>query len=91
MTGFAAMLRFTLRRERVRIPVYVLVLAALIASTAAQSEQLYPTAQSRADYVATVEGNPGLIAIVGPPYAVTSVGGDVAWQWGAFGARSWPR
>ena len=86
MTGFATMLRFTLRRERVRIPVYVLVLAALIASTAAQSEQLYPTAQSRADYVATVEGNPGLIAIVGPPYAVTSVGGDVAWQWGAFGA-----
>ena len=24
--------------------------------------------------------------MVGPPYAVTSVGGDVAWQWGAFGA-----
>ena len=86
MTGFATMLRFTLRRERVRIPVYVLVLVALIASTAAQSEQLYPTAASRADYVATVNGNPGLIAMVGPPYAVTSVGGDTAWQWGAFGA-----
>jgi len=80
------MLRFTARRERVRIPVYVIVLAALIASTAAQSEQLYPTAASRADYVATVEGNPGLIAMVGPPHAVTNVGGDVAWQWGAFGA-----
>jgi ABC-2 type transport system permease protein len=80
------MLRFTARRERVRIPVYVIVLAALIASTAAQSEQLYPTAASRADYVASVEGNPGLIAMVGPAYAVTNVGGDVAWQWGAFGA-----
>ena len=86
MTGLATMLRFALRRERVRIPVYVLVLVALIASTAAQSEQLYPTAASRADYVATVNGNPGLIAMVGPPYAVTSVGGDTAWQWGAFGA-----
>jgi ABC-2 type transport system permease protein len=86
MTGLGTMLRFTLRRERVRIPVYVIVLVSLIASTAAQSEQLYPTAASRADYVATVEGNPGLIAMVGPPYAVTSVGGDVAWQWGAFGA-----
>ena len=86
MTGFATMLRFSLRRERVRFPVYVLVLAALIASTVAQSEQLYPNAASRADYVATVEGNPGLIAMVGPPYEVTSVGGDTAWQWGAFGA-----
>ena len=59
MTGLGTMLRFTLRRERVRIPVYVLVLVALIASTAAQSEQLYPTAASRADYVTTVEANPG--------------------------------
>jgi ABC-2 type transport system permease protein len=86
VTGLGTMLRFTLRRERVRIPLYVMILVALIASTAAQSEQLYPTAASRADYVATVEGNPGLIAMVGPPYAVTNVGGDVAWQWGAFGA-----
>jgi ABC-2 type transport system permease protein len=86
VTGLGTMLRFTVRRERLRIPLYVAILAALIASTAAQSEQLYPTAESRADYVATVEGNPGLIAMVGPAYAVTSVGGDVAWQWGAFGA-----
>ncbi len=86
MTGLATLLRFTARRERVRIPVYVLVLAALIASTAAQSETLYPTAASRADYVASVEGNPGLIAMVGPAYGVSTVGGDVAWQWGAFGA-----
>lgn len=86
MTGLGTLLRFALRRERVRIPVYVLVLAALIASTAAQSEQLYPTAASRADYVATVKGNPGLIAMVGPAYGVETVGGDTAWQWGAFGA-----
>jgi ABC-2 type transport system permease protein len=86
VSGLGTMLRFTLRRERVRIPVYVGIFAALIASTAGQSEQLYPTAASRADYVATVKGNPGLIAMVGPPYGVTNVGGDVAWQWGAFGA-----
>ena len=86
MTGFATMLRFTVRRERLRVPLYVLIVAALIAMTAAQSEELYPTAESRADYVATVQGNPGLIAMVGPAHALTTVGGDVAWQWGAFGA-----
>ena len=36
--------------------------------------------------MATVTGNPGLIAMVGPPYDLTTVGGDVAWQLGGFGA-----
>jgi ABC-2 type transport system permease protein len=86
VTGLRAMLRFTLRRERLRIPLYVLILVALIASTAAQSEQLYATQAERNEYAATVAGNPGLIAMVGPAYAVTNVGGDTAWQWGGLGA-----
>ena len=32
MTGLATLLRFTVRRERVRVPVYVLILVLLIAS-----------------------------------------------------------
>ena len=75
-----------IRRERLRAPVYLLIFVALIASTAAQSEALYSTQAERNEYAATVVGNPGLVAMVGPPYAVTNVGGDVAWQWGGFGA-----
>jgi ABC-2 type transport system permease protein len=86
LTGVSAMLRFALRRERVRIPVYLLLFTILVADTAAQSESMFPTPAARADYAATVTGNPGLIAMVGPPYAVTNVGGDVAWQLGGFGA-----
>lgn len=86
LAGGDTLLRFYVRRERVRIPVYVIVFAALIAATALQSEQLYPMPADRADYAASVAGNAGLIAMVGPAYAVTNVGGDVAWQWGAFGA-----
>lgn len=86
MTGIGTLLRFFLRRERVQIPVYVLLFAVVIASTALQSEELYPTGDARAGYVATVTGNPGLIAMVGPPYDVTTVGGDVAWQFGGIGA-----
>jgi ABC-2 type transport system permease protein len=86
LTGAGTMIRFALRRERVRIPVYVLVMVALIGSTAGQSEALYPTPADRADYVATVTGNPGLIAMVGPAYDIGTVGGDTAWQWGGFGA-----
>jgi ABC-2 type transport system permease protein len=86
LTGAGALLRFALRRERIRIPVYLLLFVILVADTAAQSESMFPTRAARADYAATVTGNPGLIAMVGPPYAVTNVGGDVAWQIGGFGA-----
>jgi ABC-2 type transport system permease protein len=86
MSGTGTLLRFFLRRERLRMPVYVLLFAAMVGATAVQSEELYPTAADRAAYVQTVTGNPGLIAMVGPPHDVTTVGGDVAWQLGGFGA-----
>jgi ABC-2 type transport system permease protein len=86
LTGVPTLLRFALRRERVRLPVYLVLFAILVADTAAQSEGMFPTRAARADYAATVTGNPGLIAMVGPPYALTNVGGDVAWQLGGFGA-----
>jgi ABC-2 type transport system permease protein len=82
LTGGAAMLALALRRERVRIPVYLLLFTLLVAETALQSEETYPTQAARAAYIASVEGNPGLIAMVGPPYDLTTVGGDVAWQLG---------
>lgn len=85
LTGTGTLWRFAARRERVRIPVYLVIFVVLIASTAAQSEELYPTAADRAAYVATVTGNPGLIAMVGPAWDVSTVGGDTAWQWGGFG------
>jgi ABC-2 type transport system permease protein len=86
LAGTATMIRFAARRERVRVPVYLLVMVALIASTAAQSDSLYATAADRAEYASTVDGNPGLIALVGPAYDLMSVGGDTAWQWGGIGA-----
>jgi polyether ionophore transport system permease protein len=84
-TRAGTLIGFVAHRERLRVPVYLLIFVALIASTAAQSEALYSTQAERNEYAATVAGNPGLIAMVGPAYAVTNVGGDVAWQWGGFG------
>jgi polyether ionophore transport system permease protein len=86
LTGTGTLLRLVVRRERVRIPVYLLVLAMLIGSTAVQSEELYPTQAERDEYAASMAANPGMVALVGPVHAVNTVGGDVAWQWGGFGA-----
>ncbi len=86
MTATGTLLAFALRRERIRLPVFVLVLAGLIASTAAQSATLYATTAERAEYARTAAGNPGLVGLVGPPYDLMTVGGDTAWQFGAYGA-----
>jgi ABC-2 type transport system permease protein len=86
LAGAGTLTGFALRRERVRIPVYLVLLVWLIATTALQSEGLYATQAERDDYAATVAGNPGLIALVGPALRVDTVGGDVAWQWGGLGA-----
>ena len=42
--GTGAMLRLALRRERLRIPVYLVLFTLLVAETALQSEETYPTA-----------------------------------------------
>jgi ABC-2 type transport system permease protein len=86
LAGARTLIRFAARRERVRVPVYLFLMAATVASTVGQSESLYATQAERADYARTVEGNPGLIALVGRAYDLMTPGGDTAWQLGGIGA-----
>ena len=69
LTGAPAAAALALRRERIRIPVYLLLFVILVAETAAQSKSMFPTRgrprRLRGD---RRPGNPGLIAMVGPPY-----------------------
>ena len=50
LAGTGTLIRFAARRERVRVPVYLLILVALIASTAAQSDSLYSTQAQRDEF-----------------------------------------
>ena len=86
LTGTGTLIGLALRRERVRVPVYLAVMLLVFWSTAAQHETLYGTQAEAETYAATVQGNPGLIAMVGPAYDVTTAGGDTAWQLGGIGA-----
>ena len=85
LAGTGTMMRFILRRDRIVIPLYVLVFAAFVASQALGSRELYDTRAEREVYAATAGNNPALIALTGPAYAVDTVGGDTAWQVGGFG------
>ena len=81
LTGTGKLMRLALRLDRVRLPAWVLIIAVLPASTAAQYTKLYPTTQSLQD-VGRIIANPSLVAVNGPLFRV-SLGGLTAWKIGA--------
>lgn len=85
LTGTAILLRAALRRDRVRMAVWIASLAALVVLTAGSIEGLYPTQADLDEAAATAEDSPAAIAFNGPPYALDTVGGQVVFQVGSFG------
>lgn len=76
--------RFRLRLDRLRILAWALaglLLTALVAST---WDALYPTAQGRLDFAATLQGAPALTALLGPLQAPESTGGLTTWRIGGL-------
>ncbi|MCX5068651.1 ABC transporter permease [Micromonospora lupini] len=67
-TGTRHLVRLILRRDRVVLPIWVLLLAVLPASYAATYAELYPTAAERAAYLAGTASNPSIVALLGPVF-----------------------
>jgi ABC-2 type transport system permease protein len=80
LAGTWALVRMALRRDRLRLPVWIVAISATVALVAVALEDLYPTVESRVMIAATVAGNPALQAVLGPIFDPTSVGGLVAWR-----------
>lgn len=66
LTGTGALLRLILRRDRVRVPAWILGIAIVMVGGAASYPDLYPTAADRAAQAAIVESNPAMKAMTGP-------------------------
>jgi ABC-2 type transport system permease protein len=80
--GTGALLRLALRRDRVRIPVWV-AFAGYLAMAVAQSwDRLYPTVDSRRELAASIAADPTLSAILGPLFDPLGTGGLTAWRIG---------
>jgi len=83
--GTAALVRHILRRDRVRLPIWILGITLLVLVTASSVKDLYPT-QADLDLAAeTAEANAALIALQGPAYGLDTLGGQVVFNFGAFG------
>jgi ABC-2 type transport system permease protein len=80
LAGTGGLLRLALRLDRVRLTVWVLLIAIMPAATAAQYTKLYPT-DADLQAVRGVISNPSLVALSGPLFGV-SLGGLTAWKIG---------
>lgn len=76
MTGFATfagtgqLLRFVLRRDRVRLLIWVVVLSALMGISAASVVSLYGTPEALRNYATLAEGNTAIIVQAGPGHGL---------------------
>ncbi len=83
MTSFIgtwALVRMALRRDRIRLPIWIVTIAAMVVVVAVTLDDLYPSVQARVAIASTVAANPALRSILGPIFDPTSVGGLVAWR-----------
>jgi ABC-2 type transport system permease protein len=80
LTGTGQLVRLIVRRERIILPAWVLSLAVIVLGTASKLGGLYPDAASRRKLAEGVATNPGIRALYGRAFDLSTVGGIVAWR-----------
>jgi ABC-2 type transport system permease protein len=85
LTGTLALTRFILRRDRIRILVWIVSIVVLGALTAVGIKGLFPTQAALDQTAAATQHNAAAIAFNGPAQGLNTVGGQVAFQFGAGG------
>ncbi|MFJ6759046.1 ABC transporter permease [Streptomyces sp. NPDC091273] len=85
LAGTGALLRLALRRDRVMMPVWILVTSLLVVSMPGSLAAVYGTAAERARTAASMNANASMRALYGPVFS-DSLGGLTAWRAGVYGA-----
>jgi ABC-2 type transport system permease protein len=85
LAGTGKLIRFLLRASRVRIVLWIAGIALLVWSTAISIDRLYPTQADLDAAAAPLYDNTAVIAMLGPTYAIDTLGGQIVFQLGAFG------
>lgn len=75
LTGTATLVRLVLRRDRIRLPIWIVAIWIVVLASANAVQGVYPTAADRATYAATMSGNPTGILMSGPTVALDTLGG----------------
>lgn len=86
LAGTGPLIRLILRRDRVRLSLWIAVVAATTVATASALARVLATAESRAQFGASVTGNPTAVALIGRLFDPSTIGGLTAWRMGGVGA-----
>ncbi|MEU5893709.1 ABC transporter permease [Streptomyces sp. NPDC047461] len=85
LTGTAVLTRLILRRERVRILIWIIAVPLLVLLTATSVKGLYPTQHDLDVAAEASQDNAAAIAFNGPAQGLDTLGGEVAFQVGTLG------
>lgn len=80
LTGTGTLVGFILRRDRIRLPVWLVAILGLVYASAAAAQGIYSTAAERTAYAETVGDSPAAIVMSGPATAVDTMGGITVFE-----------
>jgi ABC-2 type transport system permease protein len=80
LTGAGVLLSVALRRDRVRLPIWILAATAMVVIQAVQSQEVYGTAAALEAYRLAVESNAAVVIFAGPPVGLDSIPGIVVFE-----------
>jgi ABC-2 type transport system permease protein len=86
LAGTGTLLRLTLRRDRVMLPLWVAVFVVMASVSADATVGLYPDPASRVQAAEAINGTPSLVALYGRIYDVTSLGAIAMIKMGGIGS-----
>ncbi|HEY0473877.1 MAG TPA: ABC transporter permease [Kribbella sp.] len=84
--GTAALVRLALRRDRILLPVWILLFVSMAAGSAKASINLYPDPHSWEEAGRTTNASPALVSLYGRVFDPTSLGEVSLFKMTAFGA-----
>ncbi|MDT7726283.1 MAG: polyether ionophore transport system permease protein [Actinomycetota bacterium] len=76
--------RLALRRDRIVLPLWIVILSVIPSSNAGAYDTLYPTVAERAALTASIGANPSVAVLYGPAFDLSTAGGYAAWRLGGF-------
>ncbi|MFD3941338.1 ABC transporter permease [Streptomyces sp. NPDC058579] len=85
LAGTRPLTRLALRRDRLMMPIWVLVTGGMVASGVGSLKGLYGTQEARSELAASMTANSSMRSLYGPVFD-DSLGGLVAWRFGTFAA-----
>ncbi|WP_282771805.1 ABC transporter permease [Saccharomonospora viridis] len=84
LSGTGQLIRLALRRDRLVLPLWIVVVVLLTTAGAGAYEQLYPDPAERAALTAGMANNPSITLLLGPAYDLSTAGGFTAWRFGTM-------